>query len=143
VMNRKRILFLYSTITCLLILIVGCKKYEEGPALSIYSKKARVVGKWEFEINPESNGTDWLDNSGNFTPYVGDNVEFTKEMKVKWNDVDYGTWKFDADKEYIVVNNGTNDRYWFIIKLKNNNLWVHYELVTSSGVWEWHFKRLK
>ena len=34
-----------------LILIIGCKKYDQGPLISMHSKKGRVVGQWEFEIN--------------------------------------------------------------------------------------------
>lgn len=46
---------------CFLISFNSCKKYEEGPLLSLYSKKKRLTGQWIFisvsynEIDSTSN----------------------------------------------------------------------------------------
>ena len=110
---------------------------------SLLTKKARVVGKWEFEINPNNNGTNWLNNASYTTLYEGDEIEFTKDMKVLWNNVNYGTWKFDDAKEIIVISGGVGPNYWYILKLRNNNLWVDYFDHIGPSNWEWHFKRIK
>jgi len=137
----KRILILSLGIS--LFLPVGCKKYEEGPAFSLLTKKARVVGKWEFEINPNTNTIYWGSSYVGTSLFNEDIVEFTKDMKVLWNDVDYGSWRFDDDKENIILHPGSSDLYWYILRLKNNELWVYISSGATPDTWEYHFKRLK
>lgn len=38
------------------VFVAGCKKYEEGPALSLLSKKARLAGEWKI-TSITNNGT--------------------------------------------------------------------------------------
>jgi len=142
-MKRFLSIYLGIALATLLLLMVGCKKYQKGPRLSICSKKARVVAKWEFEINPDNNTVSWRSTFGGSTMYIGDIVELTKDMKVLWNGLDYGTWAFDDDKEEIVINTASGNKFWYIIKLKNNNLWVEYNPSNTSSSWIWHFKRIK
>jgi len=40
-------------------LYIGCKKYEEGPAMSLRSKKGRVANKWKVDAYLK-NGTDMI-----------------------------------------------------------------------------------
>jgi hypothetical protein len=39
----------FTTLILATILLVACKKYEEGPTLSLRSKTARVAGNWTLE----------------------------------------------------------------------------------------------
>ncbi|MCS7078295.1 MAG: hypothetical protein NZ455_16400 [Bacteroidia bacterium] len=44
-MKKIKVLTLVLFIGLSTIISTSCKKYEEGPAISLRSKKARVVGK--------------------------------------------------------------------------------------------------
>ena len=112
------------TIIIILCLLFGCKKYSGGPSFSLLTKKARVVGKWGFEINPDNNSVYWNSSQPPGPPMNDDMVEFTRDMNVLWNSVNYGTWKFSKEKDYIMINNGVTYDEWLIIRLKNNELIV-------------------
>lgn len=123
---------------CLLI-IGGCKKYEEGPGLSLRSKKVRVAGNWYVYETVEDNET---------TP----SDDFDKELKWKFfksgyfelkrgdNPADKGHWSFDIDKEILII---TFDDGWGSVinckikKLKNKEMWLVLDSVQSP--FEMHF----
>lgn len=79
------------------IVFSQCKKYEEGPALSLHSKKHRVVGEWDvtefFEDGQNVLSYDYFDfyqcNSGSHIGYTNEyritrfTFEFTKDGR--WN----------------------------------------------------------
>lgn len=116
-----------SILVLALILITpfaGCKKYDEGPAFSLRTKKARVANEWKidhaFEIS-----------SGAVTTqdYFNETWEFTKEgefFERKNGVIDKsGTWDFISDKEAIQVNKvGANSKIFTILKLKNKEMWL-------------------
>ncbi|MEO6239808.1 MAG: hypothetical protein ABIQ40_00665 [Bacteroidia bacterium] len=112
-----------------------CKKYEEGPRLSLHSKKARIANSWKYE-QVTHNGTDitasyancfWeLKKDGNYI-----NTQGTSTYA--------GTWQFASDKEDIILTPASSgySSTWHIIRLTNDELWVTVHLTTSS--YEYHF----
>lgn len=40
------------------LLLFGCKKYEEGPSISFRTKKARLTNAWNIERKVFPNGTE-------------------------------------------------------------------------------------
>lgn len=46
--NKISIVFLLSLS---ILILSGCKKYEEGPWLSLKTKKARITGEWELDYS--------------------------------------------------------------------------------------------
>ena len=56
--TKKKFLWWVLMIIFIAPLYQSCKKYDEGPALSLRSKKARLAGKWEV--------IKYLKNQGNY-----------------------------------------------------------------------------
>lgn len=115
----------------------SCKKYQEGPAISFRSKKARVANTWVVEksiVDGKEEST---------SPLSGFVFEFTKDGKYNFTadetSYDKGTWDFGDKKETIVMTNENGDKNTAtILKLKNKELWTK---ETISGVtFETHYK---
>jgi len=132
-MNRK---ITHSNLIAIILVATmfawsGCKKYEEGPAFSLRSKKDRVVGKWKVKKYLE-NGTDQTSSltSLNFR------IEFKKDGKAiqSFSSPTFGTfseefkWEFDDDKEKLIFifNSGGNEYKieYKILRLKHKELWL-------------------
>lgn len=115
----------FLSILTLVFVLSACKKYEEGPAISILTKKARVTGAWKAEKK--------ISNSGE-VDYVFDdeviriNKDDTYEIHEGNELVVFGTWDFTKDKEYLrftfTENGSKNIQEFKIIRLKNKELWL-------------------
>ena len=82
-----------------LITFTGCSKYEEGPGISLRTKKSRVVGEWQvttFKIN----GADYLNQtySDVFNCSSGSSFNYTNtgNIKIEW------TFKKDGSSASVV-----------------------------------------
>ena len=108
----------------------SCKKYEEGPAISLRSKKERVANTWQIE-KAYNNGEDVTDEYDEYT------VKFTKagdaELAALYSFGDFsfeyetdGTWAFQNNAEELAVDyeNDDADRTYQILKLTEDELWV-------------------
>ncbi|MBL4658388.1 MAG: hypothetical protein JKX73_10330 [Flavobacteriales bacterium] len=109
-----------------LVLLGSCKKYEEGPALSLSSKKARVANEWTVEY-----AFDIEDGEIVTADYAGETWEFAKDGE--WTERDNGvidkngTWEFVSDKEGLQINRtgtGASTAIYTILKLKNKEMWL-------------------
>jgi len=112
----------------------SCKKYEEGPALSLRSKKARVVNKWKAEKVTE-NGKDVTADYKDITWEFKDDNKFvitvsgSGGLSITLN----GTWEFNNDKTKIItILNGERTESE-ILRLKEKSLWVK-QVETDAGV---------
>lgn len=81
----------------------SCKKYEEGPSISLKSKKARLRGKWKEDKYIDSDGTEVKADGYS-------QVEFKKggDMTTSSTDPSFsfsfdGTWKFSDDKKNLIT----------------------------------------
>ena len=123
----------------------GCKKYEEGPAFSLTSKKARLVGTWE-QIGPTSGGQghkveaywefrkDDTFNSLSSSTYAGVTETYS------WS----GTWKLSGDKEEIKITSEDGERIILtILRLTNKELVLEFDAsgYVSSFVFEYEFEK--
>jgi hypothetical protein len=108
-------------IVCAIIGLSGCKKYEDGPGLSLSSKKSRIAATWEYRKV--------IYNAIDETAlYIGDTWEIKKDGN--FNDLwdgnnDPGKWDFALDKEAIDFryDDGTIMRYT-IKRLTAKDLWI-------------------
>ena len=82
-----------------LITFSSCSKYEEGPGISLRTKKSRVVGEWQvttFKIN----GADYLNQtySDVFNCSSGSSFNYTNtgNIKIEW------TFKKDGSSASVV-----------------------------------------
>jgi len=75
----------------------SCKKYEDGPTLSLKSKKSRLVGKWK---NIPANGSVYL-----IEEEFKEDGGYTEIMTIDSSNIIYwekkGTWSFNDKKENI------------------------------------------
>jgi hypothetical protein len=127
------------TVFAFAISFTACKKYEEGPMLSLAFKKARIVNVWKIE-KAIWNGTDVTSQMAAFIS------DYTEEYKKDGSYIaNYGsgsttgTWEFDTKKEYLLVTpagSSSADRAE-IIRLKSNELWIR--SIDGSDTFEYHY----
>lgn len=125
--RKKRILLIAALV--LVINISSCGKYEDGPAISLRSKKGRLVGEWEVV---DIQGVGNLD---------GDLIlEFEKEgdftLTYDYGSYSYnqeGEWSFEDNKETIEIELEDEREDWEIKRLTNNELWFEDE---DKRLWE-------
>ena len=121
---KNNMKFLLSILS-LLFVLSACKKYEEGPAFSLLTKKARITGSWKAEKVISKSGVMefvYYDEvmkilkDGDYEFLVGSSIEIT------------GIWDFSQDKEYLRLNYGedgiNNIVEYKIIRLKSKELWL-------------------
>lgn len=122
----------------------GCQ-YEDGPKMSLRSKKARAVNTWYIDKVYEE-GIDRTDN------YKSAYVDYSLEIKSDdnytlsyrpfsfGNYTEKGTWKFSDDKSKILFTpvNTSQANEFKILKLKNNEAWVS-GIINNKQV-EIHYK---
>lgn len=113
-------------ILCALVIptIQSCKKYEDGPMVSLRSRSERVANTWKVE-NYKINGND-------FTSLVSSYTEtFTKKgaYSYSWGILDgSGTWSFqNKDKEIkLTGSDGQSSRTLVILKLEEKAFWYYF-----------------
>ena len=128
------------------VVLTSCKKYEEGPALTLLTKKARVAGTWELEAYL----VDGVDKTADYRTLVtSEELIYSKEGTytssytfVIGSDTDAGSWEFINDKlEIKSLSNdaGATPDTMVIVKLKSKEMWVK-EKTPGSTVEEMHYK---
>ena len=116
----KKLLAFLLLATIVMVGFNACKKYEDGPYLSLRSKHNRVVNEWK--LNKATN--EGIDVTSQFQEYYftfNDDNTYTYNRKLV---KETGTWDFDDDKLNIVLTpagSSTTESYK-IIRLKNDEL---------------------
>lgn len=140
-MNRfNSLLLLFAVIVG--ISFTSCKKYEDGPRISLASKKARLVHKWKLQTKL-SNGLSMpiYDAEENY-------MEFLKDGKMIYSSSGVGvtsssTWEFNSDKSGIILTSAragsslSDVITYTILRLKKDELWLEYNDVLSRT--EYHY----
>lgn len=118
----------------------SCGKYEEGPSISLRSKKARVANTWKVEAVLE-NGVDKTSSYSSF--YDNFSLEFTKDGVYSTSTVsngttvtETGTWEFINDDEAIKTTVDGDSDTLSISKLKNSEFWIYN--MDGTDKMEWH-----
>ncbi len=120
----KRMVAVVSIVGAL-YLSSGCGKYEEGPELSLMSKKARVTGEWELtkmSVDGEEYNMDmtWtFEKDGSFASamtFEYDGVSLTNDEK--------GEWEFSEDKEELDIEIDGDVESYEILRLSNKELFL-------------------
>ncbi len=102
-------------------LVASCSKYEEGPAISLRSKKERVVNTWTVDKAINEQGRDAA-QFANLTWTFEENGDFTQAVG---NRESNGEWEFRNDKEdlALIPENAQNDEEVLtIILLKEDEM---------------------
>lgn len=128
------------------VALTSCGKYEEGPALSLMSKKARVAGTWEVEAYFE-NGVDKTSDyrqgvSSETIVYEKDGTYTSSYTTPIGTFNDAGTWEFINDKLEIKSQSntsGSDPDTAVIVRLKNKEMWMK-EKTPGSTQTEVHYR---
>lgn len=114
----------FLAILSVFFVLSACKKYEEGPMLTLLTKKARLTGDWKAEKTVSPSGVESFVNSFQVMKINKDNsyeIHEGKIIKTK------GTWDFAKDKGYVrltYIKEGiTYIEEYEIIRLKDKELW--------------------
>lgn len=133
--HMKKLLFLIPV----LVFVFSCKKYEDGPFVSIYSKTHRVENTWTVEAAYD-NGTDITNDFKTWYPnYI---ISLTKShtyiLTYNLNSgVEYretGTWAYTEKRTHLVFTNSANGNQsdWKILRLKEKSLWGEHVYTTMN-----------
>lgn len=122
---------LFSFVLLAIAFVLGsCGKYEEGPAFSLLTKKARIVGVWQADKYVDNDGsTESADpNDDSTMEFVKDGTLIIKTSSEGSYVTFEGTWEFSSDKESVetTFSSGSfsNTTVFKIIRLKNTELWL-------------------
>lgn len=107
-----------------LAVVQSCQKYEDGPMISLTSRKNRVANTWKVD-NYKINGTDYT------SLVTGYEETFSKDgaYAYDWGILDgSGTWAFKNNEQDIQLS-GSDDhasRKLTILKLEEDQFWYTY-----------------
>lgn len=131
----------------LFISFASCKKYEDGPAISLLSKKARIANIWKVDtyyLNGKDKTTEYrqLVVREKLIFFQSGEFQYSELSNWIWATPEYsGTWKFVNDKEEVELTPSTSTvktKTYKILRLKNKSLWLE-ERVSSDSLVEYHF----
>lgn len=121
----------YLSILSIVILLASCSKYDEGPIVSLRSKKQRAANTWQVSLSTNASGGDNTDQ------YLTATYVLNEDGSASFSDTDdqieaSGTWSFTDSKKVISINlSGTNSGQvynaifnWKIIRLKEKEMKV-------------------
>lgn len=151
---RKLLVFAFAS----LLLLTTCKKYEDGPWLSLRTAEKRICGEWTIE-NYYENGTDLTSDFEKSLIYCS-RYEFINEelsATVPFNTVASGCKRADGTGWWYLTNENKNlswtmglvdvpqhplemNSNWAILRLTNKEFWIS---TTFNGTeYEIHLKAI-
>ncbi len=127
------------------LVVASCKKYEEGPAISLRSKTARVCGIWtvekmfenEIEVLDETQIQWEFKSDGTGTRQSTDPLIGTTNVAFSWSFI-----KDKSSLEIILTIPSvqlTMTEEWEILKLKDKSMWVKTTLY--DNLYEYRLKQ--
>ncbi len=102
----------------------SCKKYPDGPVVSLRSRAERVANTWKVE-NYKINGGDYTSLISNYTETYTKNGAFSYSWGILNGS---GSWSFQNKDMEIKLNgvDGQASRTLFIQKLEEKSFWYYY-----------------
>lgn len=95
----------------------GCKKYEEGPGLSLRSKKSRLVNEWKLDK--------LISSSSSSTPEMTMDIKRDGTVTITYSSSSSERkWDLSSSKESLTITGTTSGTTYDIIKLKSKELWL-------------------
>lgn len=136
----KKIFLYFLLIVFTSSLITSCKKYPDGPSISLLSRKARLANTWHLSSYSE-NGVDKTTDFNNIFQNAVITITKDGSYSLKYRAfglTDYsetGTWRFTNDDNYFETNptSGTGSvGQHYILRLKDKELW--YQDTDANGL---------
>ncbi len=136
-MNAKRLLTLFTVISFVLSL-TACKKYEDGPRLSISTKKARITNQWLLVEKIKSRTKI---NVNFFDEQILDLKRDHSFIYSEGSAAAVGEWEFGSDKESLVLSVFLGNAIRFkILRLTRNELWLQED--DGYDVYDYYYEKL-
>ena len=111
------------------LLLSSCK-YEEGPAISVLTKKQRVENTWVID-KALDNGEDVTSDFDEYTLITDKDGDAKLNASYTFGNFTYdaetnGIWSFEDSKESINFDyeDDDADKTYQILKLKSNEMWL-------------------
>ena len=136
-----------------ILISTGCKKYEEGPVVSLRSKKERVINDWllkeEYKNGAKqdnSNTTIELEIKDDGSVIKTTTFSYTVFGETQTTTItNYYNWEFNSDKTKLIltVSNEDGENYSYgesytIVKLYENEMWLKY--IDGDDEYEYHYE---
>ncbi len=135
---KKTLVWALSLLVAGSITLISCGKYDEGPGLSLRSKKGRLAGDWMVEKATSTTGSTVTDMTSWFANY---SINFEKDGKYSatfGSITDVGSWEFSDDKMMVISTNSSGGKDSMpIIRLTNKEFWT--KEVNGNTTDEIHF----
>lgn len=105
-------------------MITGCKKYDDGPAFSLKTKKARLARTWRIDKYIDNTGGSVQGNAAYTMTFERDGAVTVSNPPFNYT----GTWDFTSDKSGIVFSYGAfgyvTSETSTILRLTSKDLWL-------------------
>ncbi|PKP22506.1 MAG: hypothetical protein CVU05_03650 [Bacteroidetes bacterium HGW-Bacteroidetes-21] len=129
-MKVKAILFV-----SMVLFLMSCNKYPDGPSLSLRSKTDRLSNAWKIDRYYE-NGEDKTSDANNLLNSYLLSIEKTGSYSLRYKVFgliavnESGTWTFDENKEGVIFTRTSPapvvTSEWTLLRLKEKELWAQY-----------------
>jgi hypothetical protein len=141
--NMTKTIELFLSVIFLGVLVTSsCKKYPDGPLLSLWTKEHRIVGTWDveyFSINGHDS-TEYLKSKPFYGMYSFDNRNNSNYCYYNSSNENYhlyGWWQLENDKKNITIDFNIDSVYteqmgpyraksssWEIRRLAEKEMWL-------------------
>ncbi len=123
------------------VMVSSCGKYEDGPKISLATKKSRMVNEWKL-TSVYQNGIAYSLSGTTDVIDVKKDGNYTETYSSPSGASSYtGTWSFSSDKESVTFTpNGSSSSITFtILRLKGKELWL--EEIDGAYKYEYHYEK--
>jgi hypothetical protein len=134
----KRLATLLIVTFTLTVGLNSCGKYEDGPDLSLRSKKARLCHVWKVQSVHEVVTVDEVDVTLHWADLVYDIKKDGKYTRFRNNVTSSGKWEFSGDKEQLrfTLDNTNIPEVFNIKRLTKKELWMENEIASKVTKWK-------
>lgn len=136
-MNKTTQKLLLAATVVTVLNFTSCGKYDDGPAFSLRTKKARLTGDWEVvRIGNQS----FPSNGYALEMSLRDNGDLKFTYSYLQESFTYnGKWEFSGDKEDLLLTFDNELSRFKINRLTNKELWME---TTGGGlIEEWRLEK--
>ena len=137
---KKSIKIGFAAIIAASAMIYSCGKYEEGPKMSLASKKGRLANTWVFE-SQFKNGTDITSQAASY--YTNESETYAKDGGYTYSVSGValtGKWEFLDGKEDVKITmaGSTDPDTMHVVRLTSKELWT--KDMDGSDTYITHYK---
>ena len=122
---------LIFAVVAILVIVASCKKYPEGPWLSLRSKAERVANNWKIAEALNNSGSDITTDYNEYELDLSRSGSASLLAKYSFFGTDFnystsGTWVFVDDKDKISFDfeNNAADGVYSIRRLEEKEMWL-------------------